>query len=147
MNSATVNGGGRIGYYMGPLYYISKMTKDEERKDSPNDHFIPLTDQTNRRMLFDGHKQKLFGMSSIVLVAPKMPPTNRADQQRTWTRLTYIRWVVVIQSRSVQDVLHKNGLVQSWGSTKGLLLPHIRNPTPPRVVKVVLAKTSAPSSS
>lgn len=65
------------------------MTKDEEREDSPNDHFIPLTDQTNRRMLFDGHKQKLFGMSSIVLVAPKMPPTNRADQQRTWTRLTY----------------------------------------------------------
>lgn len=74
---------------MGPLYYISKMTKNERREDSPNDHFIPLTDQTNRRMLFDGHKQKLFGMSSIVLVAPKMPPTNRADQQRTWTRLTY----------------------------------------------------------
>lgn len=59
---------------MGPLYYIYKMTKDERREDSPNDHFIPLTDQTNRRMLFDGHKQKLFGMSSIVLVAPKMPP-------------------------------------------------------------------------
>lgn len=81
-------------------------------------------------MLFDGHKQKLFGMSSTILVSPKMPPTNRrgrsADQQRTWTRLTYGR----SSFSPVQDALHKNGLVQSWGSTKGLLLLHIRNPNP-----------------
>lgn len=120
------------------VHYIQWPRTD--REDSPNDHFIPLTDQTNRRMLFDGHKQKLFGMSSTILVSPKMPPTNRrgrsADQQRTWTRLTYGR----SSFSPVQDALHKNGLVQSWGSTKGLLLLHIL----PIVVKVVLTKTSAP---